>query len=206
MNSSKLTLVASALLIAVFAIPPWLGAQGSNPVPLPNAEQRYLLVRRARGDVTLSENWYDLTRLADFLERHSSEELRQYKPSPKNYGFDVASERTGRYGVYQAWRVRIVSTSDSQKSPVSTKDAVYVLLYPRNPDWIFGATKYSVVSTQAGAKKITYTDLQDGHEYTIDLSPEWPRPWQIYEVEILASNVFAEILAAQAGCIPPLQG
>lgn len=195
MTSSKLTLIGT--LLFVVAIPPSLGAQ-PFPVPLPNADQRYLLVRRARGAPTSSENWYDLTRSALCVNCGlSSEELRQYKPSPKNYGFDVESERTVRYGVYQAWRVRIVSTSDSQKAPVSTRDAVYVLLYPRNPDWIFGATKYSVVSTQAGAKKITYTDLQDGHEYAIDLSPEWPRPWQIYQVDILASNVFAEIVQAQ---------
>ena len=194
MTSSKLMWIGALFVVA---IAPSLGAQLS-PVPLPNADQRYLLVRRARGTATSSENWYDLTRSAFCVAcGHSSEELRQYKPSPKNYGFDVVSERTVRYGVYQAWRVRIVSTSDSQKAPVSTRDATYVLLYPRNPDWIFGATKYSVMSTQGGAKKITYTDFQDGHEYTIDLSPEWPRPWQIYEVEILASNVFAEIVQAQ---------
>lgn len=193
MNSSSVTEVGA--LLFVMTMPSSLGAQWCGP-PLPNPDQRYLLVRRAGGPETSSENWYDLTRSASCMDCSHAELLR-YKPSPKNYGFDVVSERTVRYGVYQAWRVRIVSTSDSQKAPVSTGDAVYVLIYPRNPDWIFAATKYRVVSTEAGAKKINYTDFQDGHEHTIALSPEWPRPWQIYEVEILASNVFLEIWQAQ---------
>ena len=65
-----------------------------------------------------------------------------------------------------------------------------------NPDWKFAAKKYKIVRTTSGGQKITYTDFQDGREYTIELSPEWPRPWTIYEVEILSSNALVEIWRA----------
>jgi hypothetical protein len=75
-------------------------------------------------------------------------------------GFDISTDSTIRYGVYQAWRVRVVGTSDSVKAPVSAKESAYVLIYPRNPDWSFCAKKYSVVSLKGGARRIVYTDFQ----------------------------------------------
>jgi hypothetical protein len=80
--------------------------------------------------------------------------------------------------------------------PTSTQDGVYVLIYPRYPDWKFCAKKYSVVSSKDGARNITYTDFADGREYTIQLSSKWPRPWQVHEIEILSSNAFLEIWQA----------
>jgi hypothetical protein len=90
----------------------------------------------------------------------------------------------------------VVGTSDSQASPTSTKDSAYVLVYPRQSDWKFCARKYRVESSSNGARKITYTDFQDGREYAVDLSPKWSRPWQIYEVDILNSNALPEIFKA----------
>jgi len=55
-----------------------------------------------------------------------------------------------------------------------------------------GYSPHKVVRTTNGGQNITYTDFQDGHEYTMELSPDWPRPWTIYEVEILSSNVFVK--------------
>lgn len=49
---------------------------------------------------------------------------------------------------------------------------------------------------KGGARRIVYTDFQDGKENVIDLSADWPRPWQIYEIEILKANAFVEIWEA----------
>lgn len=155
----------------------------------------YLLVRRADRP---EKNYYELTRTARFAEPpFSSEEMvRQYKPSPRNYGADISTDSTVRYGVYQAWKVRIIGTSDSQKTPTSVKDSAFILSYSRNPDWKFAAKKYKVVRTRNGGQNVTYTDFQDGREYTMELSQDWPRPWTIYEVEIVSSNAFVEIWQA----------
>lgn len=157
----------------------------------------YLLVRLADRP---EKNYYELTRTARFIEPPFSNEemVRQYKPSPRNYGADIMTDSTVRYGVYQAWKVRIISTSDSKKMPTSVKDSTYVLSYSRNPDWRFAAKKYRVVRTPNGGQSITYTDFQDGREYNMELSADWPRPWTIYEVEIVSSNAFVEIWQAEA--------
>lgn len=161
----------------------------------PQAGFWYLLVRRAGRP---EKNYYELTRAARFMERpFSSEEMvRQYKPSPPYQGADIVTDSTVRYGVYQAWKVRIVGTSDSQKTPTSAKDSAYILSYSRNPDWKFAAKKYKLVRTMNGEQNVTYTDLQDGREYSMELSPDWPRPWTIYEIEIINSNAFVEIWQA----------
>lgn len=180
------------------AAEPAKGASKSSPTKIPwaelNGDLRYMLVRHQE------KNYYELSRAVFILGHPSLEEMRKYEPSAKHYGFDVITDRSNvpyRYGVYQAWKVRLVATSDTQKAPASTKDSVYVLMYLRNPDWIFCATKYSVVETGNGARKLIYSDFQNGHEYSMELSAEWPRPWQIYELEILNSNAFVEILEAE---------
>ena len=157
-----------------------------------DADVWYLLVRRAG---TPQKNYYELTRAAHFvnLPFSSEQELQQYKPSPRNPGFDIITDLTVRYGVYQAWKIRVARLTDSQKAPASLKDAVYVLVYKRNPDWRFAAKKYKVDRTASGGQNFMYTDFQDGREDTMELSPDWPRRWTIYEVEILDANAFMEI-------------
>jgi hypothetical protein len=184
-----LVMVVAAILVASFAsLQPAVQLGDAKT----GGDLRYLLVHRAE------KNYYELSRTAQFLEAHrcSNERVSQYKPSPQRYGFDIRTELGIRYGVYQAWKVRVVGTSDSQKMPTSTKDGVYVLIYPRNPDWKFCVNKYSVVPAEAGARNLTYTDFADGREYTLQLSSQWPRPWQIHEIKILSSNAFAEICQA----------
>ena len=161
-----------------------------------SADVWYLLVRRAEG-----KNYYELSRTAQLLEpRFFNDEIfSRYQPSSRQMGFDISTDSTVRYGVYQAWKVRVVGTSDSVKTPASARDSAYVLTYPRNPDWKFCAKKYSVTSLKGGARKIVYTDFQDGKESVIDLSADWPRPWQIYEIEIVKANAFVEIWEASKG-------
>ena len=161
-----------------------------------SADVWYLLVRRAEG-----KNYYELSRTAQLLEPQlfSDEVFSRYQPSSRQMGFDLWTDSTIRYGVYQAWKVRVIGTSDSVKTPASPKDSAYVLIYPRNPDWKFCAKKYSVMSLKGGARRIVYTDFQDGKESVIDLSADWPRPWQIYEIEIVKANAFVEIWEASKG-------
>jgi hypothetical protein len=106
----------------------------------------YLLVRRADPP---EKNYYELTRTARIVDHpfSSEEEVRQYKPSPRRSCIDIITDLSVRYGVYQAWKVRVIGTSDSQKTPTSAKDGAYVLSYSRNPDWKFAAKKYKVVRT-----------------------------------------------------------
>src|SRR5215467_3190224 len=188
-DSMRATVAFIVVLFTLFAVPcGWAQA-------IPQAADAgfwYLLVRRAERP---EKNYYELTRKARFAEPSlfSEETVRQYKPSPSSPGFDMITDHTVRYGVYQAWKVRVIGTSDSQKAPTSVKDSAYVLIYSRNPDWKFAAKKYKVVRTTNGGQNVTYTDFQDGREYTMELSSHWPRPWTIYEVEILSSNAFVEI-------------
>ena len=163
---------------------------------------RYLVVWRGGRP---EKNYYELTMRAEFMERrlYDEELLRRYVEFVRHEemlghhnfgpGPDIITDHTARYGVYKTWKVRIIGTSDSQKAPTSAKDGTFVLTYSRNPDWNFAAKKYKVVRRANGGQSVTYTDFQDGREYTMELSPDWPRSWMIYEVEILSSNAFIEI-------------
>jgi len=136
----------------------------------------YLLVRRA-GEAGVLKNYYELTRAAHFLEpqHFSAEMISHYKPSPPYTGFDIETDHSICYGVYQAWKIRVITTSDSENAPSSAKDGVYVLMYTGQPDWIFCARKYHIVLAKDGGRSITYTDFQDGLEYTIELTKNWRR-------------------------------
>ncbi len=180
---------ALSVLIPLLLTSSALGAQN----PDSSSGFWFLLVRRE------GKNYYDLSRTAVFLEPHhiSEELLRRVQSSPEHLSIiDIIADTTIRYGVYQAWKVRNIGVSDSVKAPASARDSAYVLVYPRNPDWKFCARKYRIESFPNRARKITYTDFQDGKEYVIDLSPSWPRPWQISEIEILSPDAFPEIWQA----------
>src|SRR5215470_16864844 len=121
-----------ALLLLLVAPSGWAQANSQGT----DAGFWYLLVHRVERP---EKNYYELTRKALFAERelYSEELVRQYKPSPRHSGADIITDSTIRYGVYQAWKVRVIGTSDSQRTPISVKDSAYVLIYSRNPDWKF---------------------------------------------------------------------
>ena len=132
-----------------------------------NAEIRYLLVRRAGSP---EKNYYELSRTARLLEPQlfNDEFFKQYRGGkPKGIGLDIITDSTIRYGVYQAWKVSITRTTDSIKEPTSTKDSVYVLIYPRNPDWIFCAKRYNVLSSSTRDRTVIYTDFQNGSSHLL---------------------------------------
>ncbi len=73
-----------------------------------SADLWYLLVRRE------GKNYYELSRTALLLGSQLNDEVfSRYKPSSKQMGFDLRTDSTIRYGVYQAWKVRVVGTTDS---------------------------------------------------------------------------------------------
>jgi hypothetical protein len=132
-----------------------------------NAEIRYLLVRRAGSP---EKNYYELSRTARLLEPQlfNDEFFKQYRGGkPKGIGLDIITDSTIRYGVYQAWKVRITRTADSIKEPTSTKESGYVLTYPRNPDWIFCAKRYNVLSSSTRDRTVIYTDFQNGSSHLL---------------------------------------
>ena len=160
--------------------------------PGDKTDDRYLLVRRAG---TPEKNYYDLSRTAQLFEPQLFNDtfFSGYQPSPKRMGIDVITESTVRYGNYQVWKVRVLTSYDTDKAASSAKQSVFLLDYPRQPDWKFCAKKYALTAAGGGARKLTYTDFQDGKEYMMSLTPDWPRPWRVFELEILKNNAFPEI-------------
>jgi len=159
------------------------------------SDDRYLLVRRAGPP---EKNYYDLSRTAQLFEPQLFNDtfFSRYQPSPKRMGIDVITESTVRYGNYQVWKVRVLASYDTDKAASSAKQSVFLLDYPRQPDWKFCARKYTLTAVGGGTRKLTYTDFQDGQEYMMNLTPDWPRPWRVFELEILNNNAFPEIWQA----------
>lgn len=184
----KLGVVVEAILAATLTVA-LAGKAGDK------SDFRYLVVRRAGPP---EKNYYDLSRTAQFLEPQLFNDtfFNRYQPSPKGMGIDVITETAVRYGNYQIWKARVLAGYDTDNAASSTKDSVYLLDYPRQPDWKFCARKYNLTALGGGARKLTYTDFQDGKEYVMNLTPSWPRPWRVFELEILNNNAFPEIWQA----------
>ena len=195
----NMTLQARFRLLLILVLCWTLGhAQTGTSAPqAPNhGDIRYLLVRRAGRP---EKNYYDLQQAPRFLEpgRYNEEMLGQYKPSPDALGVDIS----GRYGNYQAWKVRWLSKTTSVELPSSPKPGMFVLSYPRNPDWVFCARSYQL-SGEGSTRRLTYVDFQSGREYTVELGKSWPRPWDVSRIEILNDNAFLEIWKASFAASP----
>lgn len=189
----KATICAAILALPLVAT---LSVWARAPQQEPDAGFWYLLARWAGRP---QRNYYELTRYVHFVGPISEEGARNYKPSFSKIGVDIITDDTVRYDVYQAWKVRVLKTTGTKSTPVSAKDGVYVLIYGRNPDWKFAVKKYRVERRADGGQIVTYTDFQDGHEYVMDLSADWPRPWTVYEIEVQDANAFLEIWHASQG-------
>jgi hypothetical protein len=193
----KLGFVVAAILVKTFTM-----VLVGNAVD--KSDDRYLLVRRAGPP---EKNYYDLSRTAQFLEPQLFNDtfFSRYQPSPKGIGIDVITETSVRYGTYQIWKVRVLAGYDTDNAASSAKDSVYLLDYPRQPDWKFCARKYTLTALGGGARSLTYTDFQDGKEYVMNLTPSWPRSWRVFELEILNDNAFPEIWQASKRTLEKVQ-
>jgi hypothetical protein len=152
--------------------------------PTQNSDDlRYLLVRRAG---TPEKNYYEFARrvvgMAD-----ADLEFQGW--------LDVETEDPGsmRYGVYKIYQARVVREMDSEKQPASAADGAFVLIYRRDPDLKFCARRYRFEREPSGERKITYTDFEDGREYSFRMTKNWPRPFVIYVVEVFPANLLHDV-------------
>ena len=148
-----------------------------------SADLRYLLVRRAG---TPEKNYYEFARrvveiLDADLEFHG--------------WLDVETEDPGsiRYGVYKIYQARVVRETDSEKQPASPADGAFVLIYRRDPDLKFCARRYRFEREPSGERKITYTDFEEGREYSFRMTKNWPRPFAIFVIDVLPGNLLHDI-------------
>lgn len=131
---------------------------------------RYLVIRRGGRP---EKNYYELAKQVSLFD-----------------GEVVTREPAGiRYGVHSIWKVRVQRVTDSQKDPASLKDAYYVLIYERDPDKRFCAVHYDISALPPGARRIAYTDCEDKKQYSFEMTQLWPRPFVIYEVDVLERDV-----------------
>src|SRR5215469_2808183 len=136
---------------------------------------RYLVIRRAGRP---EKNYYELAKQVELFD-----------------GEVMTKEPGGiRYGVHSIWKVGVKRITDSKKDAVSARDATYVLIYERDPDVRFCAQDYNVTSLSSGARRVDYTDCEDGKRYSFEMTQHWPRPFVIYEVTVLDRKVLQALL------------
>lgn len=155
---------------------------GATPVQGPD-DLRYLLVRRAG---IPEKNYYEFARrVVGILDA----DLEFHSP------IDVGTEDPGsiRYGVYRIYRTRVLQETDSEKQPASPADGAFVLIYRRDPDLKFCARRYRFEREPSGERKITYTDFEDGREYSFRMTKNWPRPFAISVVDVLPANLLHDV-------------
>ena len=170
---------SSILALSLLGLMVPLGAS-----PTQNSDDlRYLLVRRAG---TPEKNYYEFAR-------------RVVGMADADLGFhgwlDVETEDPGsmRYGVYKIYQARVVREMDSEKQPTSAADGAFVLIYRRDPDLKFCTRRYRFERERSGERKITYTDFEDGREYSFSMTKNWPRPFVIYVVDVFPANLLHDV-------------
>ena len=153
---------------------------------------RYLVIRRAGGPP--AKNYYELAKQVDMLER-----TPVYAPGLMDI---KTTEPEGiRYGVHSIWKVRVLRSTDSVRDPVSSRDAFYALIYERAPDIRFCGMRYQVENLSSGARRIEYNDCEDKRRYSFEMTKEWPRPFLIYELEVLDRDALRAVWQRQVEMI-----
>jgi hypothetical protein len=173
--------LSAARRLAVFSLA-LLAPLGATPAQ-DSDDLRYLLVRRAGSP---EKNYYEFARRVVGIMDAGLQFRGQ---------LDVITEDPGsiRYGVYRIYRTRVLRETDSEKQPASAAEGDFVLIYRRDPDLKFCAKRYRFESESSGARKITYTDFVDGREYSFRMTKNWPRPFSIYVVEVLPSDLLHDV-------------
>jgi len=158
----------------------------------PADDIRYLVIRIAGGPP--DKNYYELAKQVEMFDR-----APYYAPGL----MDVETKEPGsiRYGVHSIWKVRVLRITDSVKDPVSSKDAFYALIYERDPDVRFCGVRYEVLTLASGMRRIDYTDCEDKKRYSFGMTKEWPRPFVIYEFEVLDRDALRAVWQRQVEMI-----
>jgi len=168
--------MTALLRVAVLGIP--LLVCATNGRPSGRDDVRFLVIRRAGRP---EKNYYELAKQVELLD-----------------GEVVTKAPAGvRYGVHSIWKVRVKWVTNSRNDSASIRNAHYVLIYERDPDIRFCAVNYHVSDLPAGARRIDYTDCEDRRQYSFEMTRQWPRPFVIYEVEILDRNVLRDLWERQ---------
>ena len=164
-----------AVLLALIVTGSATLAQGPEDV-------RYLVVRRGGGP---EKNYYE------FVGRVVG--VFDHFPGVPDFhsgtGVITKEPESVRYSVYRIYRTRVLHETDSEKQPASTAEGAFVLIYRRDPDRTFCASRYRFDREPSGGRKITYTDFEDGREYSFHMTKDWPRPFVIYKVDVIPSNL-----------------
>ena len=142
----------------------------------PADDIRYLVIRRAGGPP--DKNYYELAKQVEMADRAPF-----YAPGLMD--IETTEPRSIRYGVHSIWKVRVLRSTDSVKDPVSSRDAFHALIYERDPDVRFCGVRYEVQNLPSGSRRIEYTDCEDKKRYSFGMTKAWPRPFVIYEFEVL---------------------
>jgi hypothetical protein len=158
----------------------------------PADDIRYLVIRRAGGPP--DKNYYELAKQVEMADRAPG-----YAPGL----MDIETTEPGsiRYGVHSIWKVRVLRSTDSVKDPVSSRDAFYALIYERDPDVRFCGVRYEVKNLPSGRRRIEYTDCEDKNRYSFGMTKEWPRPFVIYEFEVLDRDALRAVWHRQVEII-----
>lgn len=178
------SLMIGLLLVLFWSMPPLVCPASGQVKDLDDV--RYLVIRRAG---TPEKNYYELAKDVIIVD------------APPKFipWMDVMTKEPEgmRYGVHSIWKVRVLRVTDSQKDSVSSKDADYVLIYERDPDNRFCAIRYEVSRLPSGGRRIEYTDCEDKKQYSFEMTKQWPRPFVIYDVEVLDRDALHDVWQRQ---------
>jgi len=158
----------------------------------PAGDIRYLVIRRAGGPP--DKNYYELAKQVEMADRAPF-----YAPGLMD--IETTEPRSIRYGVHSIWKVRVLRSTDSVKDPVSSRDAFYALIYERDPDVRFCGVRYEVQNLPSGRRRIAYTDCEDKKRYSFGMTKDWPRPFVIYEFEVLDRDALRAVWHRQVEII-----
>jgi hypothetical protein len=158
----------------------------------PTDDIRYLVIRRAGGPP--DKNYYELAKQVEMADRAPG-----YAPGLMD--IETTEPRSIRYGVHSIWKVRVLRSTDSVKDPVSSRAAFYALIYERDPDVRFCGVRYEVQNLPSGRRRIEYTDCEDKKRYSFGMTKEWPRPFVIYELEVLDRDALRAVWHRQVEMI-----
>ena len=122
-------------------------------------------------------------------------EIKAFVDSPRFPPTGVSTDKGIRYGVFAVKRVRVLKTTDSRRSPRSERPGAYVLAL--DPIYKICTKSYTVHTTRAGKRRITYTDCENGEAYEIPLRKR--SPLTVYELEILTGDIFRQLWQEKVG-------
>jgi len=172
--AARLTAALLPLVLFPAALPIGASAQSVQP-----AERLLLAFKALPPHEKRERNLYELAeRVTGFIDG------RRFPPAA------VITEGNVRYGVYAVRRARVVRTTDSRRSPSSSRSGLrYLLEY--NTLYKLCALEYRIGMESSRSGTITYVDCESGQTYSFPVSTG--RPFDIFELDVIAGDVFEQL-------------